>query len=797
MFLNDLRYALRRLKQSPGYCAMAVLALALGIGSNANVFSFVSCYLLRPLPHVKEADRLVYLENRNRITITGTSYLDFVDLAAQARAFDGMVASSFSRPILSGKGDPERVPCALVSAGYFEVFATKPAVGRRFSPSEPDEHVVIVSDRLAERRFGDANAALGRPLILDGASYQIVGVMPPRFRTEWNEYDLWRPIPYESTRAPRGRRDFNVFARLKPGVTIASAQQDLNTIVSRLVAQYPDADANLRINALDYIDRLGQGPRESISILVYVVGFVLLIACSNVTNLQLARATGRVSEIAIRIAMGASRWRIMQQVVLESTIVALAGGALGLGLSYAGAKVLLAHIPPQYRPLNDTLLDWRVVAFTVGIALLTGIVSGAAPAFQVSRVSVNDVLKEGGRGNTGGSRGRLRSTLVVVEVTLALVLLLAAGLLIQSFVKLQDANPGFRTDHLLAAHVDLPENKYPQKEQRIHFFHNVMERAAAIPGVRAAAATTGLPLYSGSSSAFVVEGQPAPATGSDSVAGNRQITLGYFQTLGIPLRAGRYFTSQDVENSEPVAIVNERLAQQYFPKGDALGKRVKWGRNAQAPSPWMTIVGIVADAKRWSMTAPPFPEVNSPFRQDPRPWSSLVIRTDGDPAGAAPALRAAVRALDPDLPLTDVRTMESIVWESMTIQRLMSAMMGIFAGIALAMAAMGIYGVMSYWVAQRTHEFGIRMALGAGSPTVIRLVLRQAAWVLGVGVVLGVPAALAMTRVLQMYLYGVGPRDLATFVAIPLALVGVGVLASYLPALRATRVDPVVALRCE
>jgi putative ABC transport system permease protein len=798
MFLTDLRYALRRLAQSPGYCAMAVLALALGIGANANVFSFVNTYLLNPLPLVKEIDRIAVFEARYRGSRTGISYLDYLDYTGEKRAFESLTAVRQVMPVLTGRGEPERVLGAEVSSSYFPLFGAQPWLGRAFADSELYEPVLVVSYRFWQKRFGGSPDAIGQSMALNNVSYRIIGIMPPRFRSEWADYDFWRPLSAEVLNSPRSRRYITVFGRLKPGAEFAAAQQEINTVAGRLEKQYPDTNAEVRTEVRPFLERIGEGPRESIAIMVYVVGFVLLIACANVTNLQLARATGRASEIAIRVAMGASRWRIVRQVLIESAVVALAGGALGLALSHAGAKFLITHIPPQYQPLNQTLLDGRIVLFTAAVALLTGIVSGLAPAFQVSHVNVNEVLKEGGRGNTGGSKGRLRNALVVVEVTLALVLLLGAGLLIQSFVNLQDLSPGFRTDRLLVASIDLPEAKYPGNEQRINFFHNLTTRVAAIPGVRAAAATTGLPLYSGSSSSFVVEGQPTPPAGSETFAGNRQISPGYLQTLGIPLRAGRYFTDQDVENSLRVAIVNERMAQQFFPKGDAIGKRIKWGRNAQSSAPWMTIVGVASDVKRWSMTAPPTPEVYSPFRQDPRVWSTIVIRTDSaDPGVVAPALRAEVRALDPDQPITDLRTMQNIVYESMTIQRLMSALMAVFAGIALAMAAMGIYGVISYSVAQRTHEFGIRMALGAGSPTVVRLVLRQAVWVLGIAVGIGVPAALATTRVLQSYLYGVGARDPVTFVAIPLTLVAVGVLASYIPAVRATRVDPVVALRCE
>jgi putative ABC transport system permease protein len=528
-----------------------------------------------------------------------------------------------------------------------------------------------------------------------------------------------------------------------------------------------------------------------------VCAFVLLIACSNVTNLQLARATSRASEVAVRIAMGASRWRIIRQVLLESVLVSLAGGVLGYGIAAGGAKILVASIPADYRPLNDDFLDYRVVLYTAAVALLTGLISGIAPAFQVSRVGIADTLKEGGRSNAAGSRGGLRSALVVVEVSLALILLLASGLLIRSFVRMQQIDPGFRVDDLLTASLWLPDSKYPRPEQRARFFHDLVERAGAIPGVQGAAVSTSIPMTGGGAGTnFVVEGRPLPAAGHEPFGRTRSITPGYLQTIGIPLRRGRYFTAQDDETALRVVIVNERLAQQFFPGEDPIGKRLKWGRNPQLPAPWMTIVGVSGDVKTWGLASPAVPEMYAPFRQEPRTFGTIVIRTAGaDPAAIAPGLRAEVRALDRDQPVTGVRTMQRIVEESMTISRLMTVLMAIFATIAMGMAAMGIYGVISYSVAQRTREVGIRMALGADAGSVVGLVLKQALWTIGIGVAIGVPGAAVTTKLLQFLLYGVGARDPLTFAAGALLLAGVGAAASYLPARRATKVDPIIALR--
>jgi predicted permease len=798
LFFHDLRYALRRLAKSPGYAAMAVLALALGIGANSNIFSFVNAYLLKPLPTVKDSGRLVMFQGRIRSYYTGCSHPDFVDFAQQGRAFESFSAATYVNPILVSRGEPERLRGKQTTAGYFDVFTVTPALGRAFTDSE-SERVVVLSDGFWRRRFGGERSAIGQSIALDDVGYRIVGVMPPRFRGEWNELDFWSPLPPEIARTPRGRRNLEVIARLKPGATLAAAQAEISTIVSRLEAQYPDSNRDLRMMTLDYVEQLGKGPSESIHIMIGVAAFVLLIACSNVANLQVARATGRASEIAIRISMGASRWRIIRQVMIESTIVALAGGVAGFALSAVGVKLLMAYLPAEYQPINKDFLDIDVVLFTAAVSLLTGVISGLAPAFQVSRIGVNDVLKEGGRGLGAGSRSRLRNALVVVEMSLALVLLLASGLLMQSFVKMQTIDPGFRTDRLLAAYIALPDAKYPKPEQRAAFFRDLVERANAIPGVRAAAASTGIPLMGGGPAAnFVVEGQTVPAGGSEAFARSRSITPDYLQTMGIALRRGRYFTEQDAEGGQRVAIVNERFATQYFPKEDPIGKRVKWGRDTAAPAPWLTIVGVIGDVKPYSLTSIPISEIYAPLRQDPRAASWVVMRTESaDPASVAPAFRAAARALDRDLPISELRTMDKILHETLTIPRMMTTLMTIFGAIALAMAALGIYGVVAYSVAQRTREIGIRMALGAGAPNVLRLVLRQALWVVGVGLGIGAPAAAAVTKVLQAYLYGVGARDPLTFIAMPLALGAIGLTASYIPARRAAQVDPVIALRWE
>ncbi len=803
MLPKDIGYALRLFAKSPGYVAMAVLALGFGIGANSSMFSFVNVYLLQPLPTVQDAGQIVILQGQRRGSQTGASYLDFTDWEKQSRGFDGIAAIQYANPIVVGLGEPERAAGVRVSSRFFRVFPVRPELGRLFLPSETapgGDPVMLISDGFWQRKFGSAQDVVGRSLSLDGVNHKIIGVLPAGFRFSWQDSDFIAPLGADAADTPRGRRFLDVMARRKPETSIAAAQAEMDTITARLSAAYPESNESLRVSVRDLLQTIADGPRESVTIMMGVVVFVLLIACSNVANLQLARATGRANEVAIRIAMGASRWRIVRQLITESMMVSAAGGALGVALGYAMCKTLMAATPPMIHPFNQNYLDGRVLAFTAAISILTGLISGIAPAFQVSRVGVNDTLKEGGRaGAAAGSRGKLRSVLVVVEVSLAMMLLLAAGLLIKSFGNLQQANPGFRVENLLTANVWLPDTKYPQPEQRAAFFRELVERVNTMPGVVSAAASTAIPLSGGGgASNFVVEGQPAPAAGHEAITRTRSVTPAFFQTMGMALRRGRYLTEQDDEKAQRVVIVNERIANQYFGGVDPIGKRVKWSRGAQDDAPWMTVVGVAADVRPWGRASQAAPEMYAPFGQEPRPASWIVVRTkSSEPASVAPALRAELRALDRDQPLSSVATMEKRMSDAMTLPKMMTVLISIFAALSMLLAAMGIYGVVAYSVAQRRHEFGIRMALGAGPRSVIRLVLARAVWMILIGVGIGVPGAAAMTKVLQSFLFGVGARDPLTFVLVPLALAAVALLASLIPARRATRVDPVVALRCE
>jgi putative ABC transport system permease protein len=801
MISQDVRYALRVLAQSPGYVLMAVLTLALGIGANSLTFSFINAYLLRPLPAVKDAGRIVLLQTVRRGEQASASYLDFLDWRSQSHSFGATTALEYAQPVLSGRGEPERISGVRVSDGFFQVYTVSPALGRGFLASETvpgGEPVVMLSDGFWQRQFGGQPGALRQSLILDGVSYKIVGILPRGFNFTWQDTDFYAPLTVETAKTPRGRRNLDVMARLKPASSMASAQAEMDVIAHRLEMAYPETNANIRVSVESMLQVLGEGPRESLQILAGIVLFVLLIACANVANLQLARATGRAGEVAIRIALGAGRWRIVRQMLIESLLVAGAGGVLGFVFSVAGARALLAAVPADYRPINNDFIDGSVLAFTALVVLAAGVASGVAPALQSLRVGINETLKEGGRGGGGAARGWMRNILVVTEVSLSVVLLLAAGLLVRGFNRLQRNDPGFRVQGLLTANVWLPDTKYPTPAARADFFERLVEHVGGLPGVESAAASTGMPFIGGGQwwSSLIVEGRPAPVAGHEVWALDRSTTPGYLRTVGIPLRRGRYFNEQDSETAVRVAIVNERLAERLFPGADPIGKQIKFGR-AESKDPWMTIVGVAGNVKAWSPADRPNPEIFSPLRQTAPAASWLMVRTKADdPTAIASAVRGELRKLDRDQPITAIRSAERLVADSRAISKYMTLLIGIFGATAMLMAAMGIYGVISYAVARRTHELGIRMALGAGAPSVIRLVVKDGLRVILIGIAIGVPGAAGMTAFLRAFLYGVAPRDPLTFVLVPLGLALVGLAASLVPARRATRVDPMVALRC-
>jgi putative ABC transport system permease protein len=802
MLLNDIRYALRLFSKSPAFVTMAVLALAFGIGANSVVFSFLNAFVLRPLPSVKDSDRVVMIESRRRGNIAGTSYADFADWQQQARAFSRMVAADSFSPIVTGRGEPERVAGARVSQGFFDMFNARPLQGRLllpddYAPGAPT--VMVLAHRFWQREFGGRPEAAGAVITADGVPYKVVGILPAGFRYSWEDDDFFTPLaPDAAAATARGNRSLDIMARLKPGVSIPAAQTEMGTIAKRLEIAYPATNAGVRANVRSLISMLGEGPDQAIYMLMGVVGFVLLIACANVANLQLARATGREGEMAVRTALGAGRAALMQLVLTESTVIAMVGGVIGVALSWAGGRILIASLPENVQPINPDFFDTPVLAFTAIVALVTGILAGIAPALRISKIDIHSTLKESGRSGSGSSSGGLRNVLVVAEVSLAIVLLLAAGLLIRSFNALQQIDPGFRVQGLLTAQVSLPPARYRTADSRAALFRDLLAKIAAIPGVQSAVASSSVPMVSGNATNFVIEGRPVAVSGAQNFALWRSPTVGYFQILGIPIHRGRAFTDQDTTTSEKVAIINERLAHMYFPNEDPLGKRIKWSRDPASEAAWLTIVGVCGEVRSYQLGAQPTPEMFAPFAQRPQPFATLAIRTySADPAPIAGAVRAALREVDRDQPITNVRSMRSVVNESMTEAKYVSGLTALFACIAMMLAVMGIYGVISYSVARRTHELGIRMVLGAGASDVVRLVLRQALTLVAIGLAIGVAGALAVSRLLSSWLYGVSPRDPLTFIGAPLTLAVVALLASFIPARRATGVDPVVALRFE
>ncbi|MDQ3803874.1 MAG: ABC transporter permease [Acidobacteriota bacterium] len=809
-FWQDLRYGLRTLLKNPGFTAVAVIALALGIGANSAIFSVVNAVLLRPLPY-RDPDRLVMVWEENtkagypRDTPAAANYIDWRD---QNQVFEGMAAIADVSFNLTGAGEPERLDGRRVSASLFPLLGVEPHLGRAFLPEEDQpgaNRVAVLSHGLWQRRFGaDANIA-GKPLTLNGESYEVVGVMPPHFQFPSREDELWVPIAFTPQEAAsRGRHYLQVLARLKPGVTLGQAQAEMSTIAARLQQQYPEQNTNLGATVTPLHEHVVGDIRPALLVLLGAVGFVLLVACANVANLLLARAAVRQKEIAVRVALGASRLRLVRQFLTESVLLAALGGGLGLLLSVWGVSLLKTFIPENISQARAVAVDARVLGFTVLVSLLTGLIFGLAPAVQASNFNLNETLKEGGRDSAAGSRGnRIRALLVVAEVAVSLVLLIGAGLLINSFLRLRNVDPGFRADNLLTMSIELPQQKYPDPARRAAFYTELVSRIEALPGVKSAAVTNWIPLvFQGDSIGFSIEGRPDPAPGQGRrpTVVTRVVHPHYFRTMGIQLLRGREFGEQDRVESPTVAVISETMARRHWPGEDPTGKRITPGpATSTDPDDWVTIVGVVKDVRQFELGAEPKPQMYVSYAQG---WSffaprHLVVSTAVEPLSLAATVRKTVWEIDKDQPVSDIRTMEEVLSESLARQRFSMLLLGIFAAVALALAAVGIYGVMSYAVAQRTHEIGIRMALGAQRGDVLKLAVGQGLKLVLIGVALGLAAAFALTRVMASLLFGVSATDPATLVTISLVLIGVAVLASYIPARRAAKVDPMIALRYE
>jgi predicted permease len=801
---QDLRYAARMLARTPGFTTIAVLALALGIGANTAIFSVVNKVLLQPLPFKNPNELVIIWENATHLGFPKNtpSPANFLDWRNQGTLFTGMAAMGPKDFNLTGVGEPERLDGRRVSANLFDLLGVQPRLGRRFLPEEdkPGTRVVILNDGLWQRRFGSDPKIVGQPVNLNGESYSVVGVMPPGIELpgfdNWKD-QLWVPIAFSSEEAnSRGNHYLEVIARMKPGVTLKQARVEMETIAARLAQQYPEENKRISCVVNPLHEEVVGDIKPALLVLLGAVGFVLLIACANVANLLLARAAVRQKEIALRLALGASRSRLTRQFLTESVLLAILGGGVGLMFAFAGLRILTAFIPDTISQAESIGIDGKVLLFTALVAVVTGLIFGLAPAAQASNFSLNETLKEGGRDAAGGSKGvRLRGLLVIAEVAVSFVLLIGAGLLISSFLHLRNLDPGFRADHLLTAKIDLPELKYPDREHRIPFFDDVIRRVSALPGVQSAAIAGNLPLtYNGDSMYIGVEGIPDPPPDQQRDVIYRAIGPGYFSTMGIPLVRGRDFTEQDSTETGYAVVVSEKMAKHFWPGQDPIGKRLKPG-STTSDSPWREVIGVVKDVRQNDFVADPKLQMYMSYRQlKSLAPNALVVRTSVDPMSLAMPLRNAVWAVDKDQPVSNIRSMEEIVSAAMARQRFSTMLLGIFAALALVLAAVGIYGVMSYSVAQRTREIGIRLALGAQRRDVLRMTMEQGLRLVSMGVGIGLVAAFILTRVMASLLFGVDATDPTTFIVIPLILMSVALLASYIPALRATKVDPMVAL---
>jgi putative ABC transport system permease protein len=799
----DLRGGWRALRTRPGYTFIAILALALGIGANTTIFSLVNAVLLRPLPY-PNADQLVWIWETNpgnNIKTEPVSIPNFVDWQTQNQSFEQLTAWGRTLVTLTGSGEPEQLTGAVIAANFFSTFGVSPSIGRSFVPDDNKPgapRVAIVSHDFWMRRLaGDANTT-GRNIQLNGNSFVVVGVAPAGFKHPESGIapELWLPLTINTTGDGR-RNDFlRVVGRLKPGVTLAAARSDIETIHARLASQYPAANAGWTVILLSLQERITGDVSRLLWMLLAAVGFLLLIACANVANLSLARAATRERELAIRSALGARSSRIIRQLLTESTMLAVAGGLAGLALAVWSIDALIALSPRDLPRLNDVTLDWRVLLFTLGVCLITGILFGTAPAFHAARLNLNDSLKDSSRGSTEGIRSRRsRKLIVIVEVALAVVLLFGAGLTLRSFLKLQNVNPGFRAGNVLTAQILAPRSKYPEGPQIADLYDRILERVRSLPGVESASLVNMLPL-GGSSSylSIAFEGRPAPPPEQVVDAEPFVVAPDYFSTLGIQLVRGEPISARDGANTNPVAMINETLARRYYANEDPIGKRIAIA--AQQPR-WMTIIGIVRDTHHTTLAEAPYPQLYGAYSQRPVRVASLVIRTTPDPLSIVSSLKSQVRSIDPDIPVSRIATLESVLSDSIAQPRVYLILVAIFALVGLLLAAIGIYGVISYSVTQRTGEFGVRLALGASSYDVLRMVLTDGMKLAGIGIAAGLAGAFALSRLIVSVLYGVTSTDVVTLLGVPLILFVVAIAACYIPALRATRVDPLVALRHE
>jgi predicted permease len=804
---QDLRYGARMLVKNPGFTVVAVITLALGIGANTAIFSVVNAVLLRPLPF-ENPDELVMIwqTDPQRGTFQDlVSPLNLHDWQQQSHTFAQIAAFNPRGFSLTGTGEPEQLPGTFVSVELFPMLGANPLLGRNFLPDEGrpgGNRTVIISYALWQRRFGGDPTLVGKSLTLNGAIYTVVGIMPAKFQFPIQGQfpipvsELWAPLAIDPAQVTRGDRDWFTIGRLQPGVSIEEAQAEMATIAQRLAEQYPDFNRGVGVHIVGYHQQLTGNLRAALLILLGAVVFVLLIACANVANLMLARAATRQRELAIRTALGAGRSRLMRQLLTESVLLSLLGGTLGLALALWNFDAIVAALPAHMPRASEIKVDRQVLVFTFAVAVMTGVIFGLVPALQASSLNLNDALKEsGGKGTGGVVRHRVRSLLVVTEVALAVVLLAGAGLLIRSFHRLQQVNAGFNPENVLSVPFVLPQNRYPDGNTRVAFINRITEKLKALPGVKAVGVVNTLPLSSEYSSAsFIVERQTVSPEGRN-VANMRAATPDYFRTMSIPIVKGRGFTDQDHFDAPTVVIINEQFARLYFPNEDPIGKRVI--SPASSDGIPMTIVGVAGDVRNDGPEDEPKPEFYYSYFQNRLSAMVMAIRTSVEPASLIPAVRREMWSEDKDLPLANISTLEQLLSKTTAQRRFNLLLLGLYSGLALILAVVGIYGVVSYAVSQRTHEIGVRMALGAQQGDVRKLVIRQGMIPVVAGIAIGLSGALALTRLMKSLLFGVSATDPLTFVGLSLLLIVVALVACWIPARRATKVEPLLALRYE
>jgi predicted permease len=808
--LRDLRYAFRLLIKSPAFTAVAVLSIALGIGANTVVFSVINAVLLKSLPY-KDPSSLVlvwgdiqaegHLRKHNQV-----SWTDVADYRAQATVFEDVAAYAGWYPIMSGDNEAERVPAIQVGDGFFKIMKGEPLLGRVFTPEEQidgKDFAVVLGYALWQRRFaGDPNI-VGKSVSLNGSPYNIVGVMGPDFHPLPStlvapEGQFYRPVAETYDDSDRDNRHLRAIARLKPGATLEQAQSEMNVITQRLEQQHPLTHKTYRAVVVSITDEIVGGIRPMLWMVFGAVMFVLLVACANVANLLLARSTVRYKEITIRSAIGAARGQLVRQLLTESLVLSCLGGALGLLLAVWGTGIVASRAATINLMFQNTQIDWRVLVFTLAVTLITGLIFGLAPALQISNPNLAESLKEAGRGSgPAASRNRLRSLLVVSEIAMTMVLLVCAGLLIRSVMRLKSVDPGFNPENIVAMNIGLASVKYPKPENRATFFKQITERIAALPGVEAAGTTSVLPLSANfDGRGLAVEDHPRPR-GEEISVDLYVTTPGYLKAMNIPLLNGRAITEQDTTDSPNIALINKTMAAQLWPNQDPIGKRIKFPGSEKEPQPWRTIVGVVADVAQYALDQKAPMQIYLPHAQFPTSFNSIVVKTQSNPLAITAAIRREILAVDRDQAVFNVTTLQELLGSSILIRKFFMSLLLVFAGLALILAAVGIYGVMSYVSSQRTHEMGIRMALGAQAKDVLKLIMGNGMILTLIGVALGLVGAFAATRLLSQLLFGVTATDAATYLTVAGGLLGVALLACYIPARRATKIDPLVALRYE